>query len=131
MARKAARPGPRKRHHSERFRSPQFLVERWTNAKAGIIGFYVGQNKTSVEISTILRDGTSDTTIRRMVKLWRIPRHEARRGYLVELTPYKRKLLLQQAGKLGITPEEFLMRISDCVIGDRLYEAVTDGRFDR
>lgn len=131
MVRKQVRAPARKRHHTERFRAPQFWTERWTNAKAATVGFYLGQHKTSVEIATILRDGTSDATIRRMSKLWRIPRDEARRGYLVEITPYRRKLLLQQAGKLGISPEEFLFRISECVIGDRLYEAVTDGRYDR
>lgn len=119
-----------KRHHTERFRAPQLWTERWTNAKAALVGVYLGQHKTSVQISALLRDGTSDATIRAIVKKWRIPTDQIRRGTLVELKPYARKLLEKQSEKLGITPEVFLERICDCVIRDRLYEAVTDGRFD-
>jgi hypothetical protein len=59
---------------------------------------------------------------------WRLPK--AKRGRIVGVTPYVEKLLEKQAGKLGITPELFLERICDCVIRDRLYDAVTDGRYD-
>lgn len=54
----------------------------------------------------------------------------ARRGLLVEITPYARKFMEKQAVKVGVEPEVFLGRICDCVIRDRLYEAVTDGRYD-
>lgn len=121
---------PTKRHHTERFRSEFMWPERWTNAKAATVGFWLGQHKSSVDVALILRDGTSAATIRALIRKWRLPMEEARRGFLVEVTPYKRKLLNRQAEKLGITPEEFLRRVCDCVIGDKLYEAVTDGRFD-
>lgn len=120
-----------KRHHTERFRGrEQLWAERWTNGKAATIGFWLGQHKSSTDVERILRDGTSSATVRAMIKKWRIPVDQALRGTLVELKPYARKLLEKQAGKLGITPEVFLERICDCVIRDRLYDAVTDGRYD-
>lgn len=121
---------PRKRHHTERFRGPQLMTERWTNSKAATIGFWLGQHKSSIDVERILRDGTSSATVRAMIKKWAIPMDQARRGLLVEITPYARKLLEKQAVKVGVEPEVFLGRICDCVIRDRLYEAVTDGRYD-
>ena len=41
----------KKRHHSERFRGANLVVERMTNAKAGHIGFHVGRGRSSSELS--------------------------------------------------------------------------------
>lgn len=121
---------PMKRHHTERFRGPNLHIERYSNAKCGHIGFHVARGRSSVEVSEILADGTSSATLRHLVKLWRLPGGFEKRGYaFVQLSSHKRRLLREQSEELGIEPEEFLRRIAECVIGDRLYSAVVDGRY--
>lgn len=105
------------------------LVEKWTNAKSALIGFHLGQHKSSVDVAAILRDGTSPETVRAMIRRWELPMQDAKRGVLVPLDAYRRKLLAKQAEKLGVSEEEFLLRISTCVLNDRLYDAVVDGRY--
>lgn len=129
MAKLRNKRPPHKKHHTDRIRAPGTVIERWTNAKAGYVGFLTGQGKSSIDIEAILRDGTSAATIRRMQKLWRIPMHEVKRGYIVPLSYHKRRLAEQQAAALRISTEEFLKRICECTIGDGLYQAVTDGRY--
>lgn len=120
---------PRKRHHTERFRTETTFPERWSNAKLAYAGFLYGAGKNFVQISQILNDGTVPQTIGALVKRrWMLPK--TKRGRVIALTAYGEKLLEKQAAKLAITPEELLERICDCVIRDRLYEAVTDGRYD-
>lgn len=122
----------RKRHHSERFRGPNLLIERWTNAKAGHVGFNLGMAKSTVEVSKILADGTSPETIRSIAKKWRLPLHKIRkgkRGVLVQISPIHGRKLDEQAAKLGISSEEFARRILECSVSDNLYGAITDGRF--
>jgi transposase len=119
----------RKRHHSERFRGLNLLVERWSNAKAAHVAFHVGQGKSSPEVSKILGDGTSPETLRSVVKKWRLPGGFSKRGcQIVNLTSHKRQLLEKQAEREGISPEVFLLRICESVIADDLYKAVTEGR---
>ncbi|PWE55445.1 hypothetical protein DEM27_15425 [Metarhizobium album] len=116
-----------KRHHTERFKGYR-LVERWTNGKAAHIGFWLGNHKTSGEVSKLLADGTSQETIRAMIRRWRLPMQESKSGYVVKLDTYRKKLLIREASKRGITPEALLKRVADCVIGDRLYDAVLDDK---
>jgi hypothetical protein len=124
----------RKRHHTDRYRGKQLLVERWTNAKAAHVAFLTGRGVPSTEIAEILNDGVHPATIRAMWRRWRLPmtptggRHIA--TVPVPLMARERYLLTQRAKKLGLTSEEFLRRISVCAISDDLYAAVTDGRFD-
>jgi hypothetical protein len=129
MARRPKPPAPKKRHHSERFRFPGAHIERWTNAKAAHCGFNLGMARNSVEVAEILGDGTSPETLRRMIKLWQLPVDRANRGLLVRITSHKKRKLREKADSLGIEPEEFLRRIVECVVGDDLYDAVTDGRY--
>jgi hypothetical protein len=122
--------GNKKKHHSERFVAPGLWVERYSNAKCGFIGFYLGQAKTYVEVAEIIGDGTSSDTLRRMVALWKLPVDRARRGFIVNMTTHKKRKLAAKCEQLGIEPEEYLRRIAEAVIGDDLYDAVTDGKFD-
>lgn len=120
----------RKRHISERFRSPEMLVERWSNAKCAHIAYHVAMGASSYELSAILADGTSPETLRSTVKKWRLPTGFEKRSYsLVYLSSHKRRLLKEQAAKLGIDPEEMLKRICECAIGDELYSAIVDDRY--
>lgn len=127
MARARVRKPPMKRHHSERFRGANLFVERWSNAKAAHIGFHLGQCLPFTEVAKILNDGTSPETLRSRAYTWRLPVKGRKSGVLVSLTPAKRALMMKQAAKLNITPEEFLKAICETVIRDDLYNAVVDG----
>lgn len=126
MARQRRRHDFEKRHHTERFITPG-LVERWTNAKCAMIGFYLGQDITAFEIERILKDGTSAATVRRMKKLWGIPERRTRSGLAVVLTRPQRRKLERLAARKGVDPEIILDRICKAVLRDDLYEAVVDG----
>lgn len=127
-------PQDPKRHSSERYRGQRLVVERWTNAKAALVAYWTAKGHTSVRIAEMLGDGTRPETIRRMWRLWVLPldstggRHRA--TVPVPLFTHERVALATHAKKIGLEPEEYLRRISICVISDNLYSAVTDGRFD-
>lgn len=116
----------RKRHHTERFRGPNLLVERWTNAKAAFIGFYLGTGLPFTAVCEILKDGTSPETMRSRAYSWRLPVKFRKTGYLVSLTSQKQRMLRDQAAKRGMTPEEFLSRIASYAIRGDLYNAIVD-----
>ncbi|AWC22222.1 hypothetical protein CO731_01678 [Aminobacter sp. MSH1] len=122
------------RRSSERYRAPQLFAEKWTNAKAGLIGFMTGQGRTSTDIVEHLNDGTDSATVRALWKKWGLPIDKTggrRRGHVpVSLTVQQRMILTKRAKGVGIQPEEYLRRIASCAIEDDLYAAVTDGKFD-
>lgn len=129
--------GSRKRHHTERFRdlsNAKRLVERWTNAKAGFVGFLTGRGYTSTEIERIINDGTSKDTVRGLWRRWGLPLTETggRRCFVVPvpLKQVTRQQLTRRARQAGVTPDEFLRRIIISVVEDDLYKAVVDDRFD-
>jgi len=129
MARRR-RPAPaRKRHPSERFRDDRLFIERWTNAKAALVGQMDGCGLTSVEIARRLGDGTSPETIRRMRKLWQL---SSVRGIKIDLTPYETFRLKQKAAKIDLETAEFCRRILATIARDShdLYTSITDGAFD-
>ena len=65
-----------------------------------------------------------------MVYKWRLPGGFEKRGYhFVLLSSHKRRLLREQALKLGIEPEEMLRRICECAIRDGLYSAIVDDQY--
>ncbi|WP_420408664.1 hypothetical protein [Hoeflea sp.] len=123
--------GKSKRHWTERYRASGLLIERWTNAKAAYVGFLLGQRKMTTEISRILSDGTSPETIRTMQRRWKLPKLGTKSGHFIELTPVQLSRLESQAKEIGVPPEEWARRVLVCAIEDRMYEAVTDGRFDK
>jgi hypothetical protein len=124
----------RKSHHTERYRGPQLIVERWTNAKAAHVAFLTGKGVPSTEIAKVLNDGVRAETIRAMWRRWRLPmsstggRHPS--TVPINLYAHERALLTKRAKQLGLAPEEYLRRIAVCAISDDLYAAVTDGKFD-
>jgi hypothetical protein len=126
---------PPKRAKTDRFRIPGLAVERRTNAWAALVGFLTGRGYMSNEIEKILADGTSRETVRRMWKLWGLPLSETggRRKISVpiELSVRERQILADRARRRGIAPAEYLRRIATCALTDDLYDAVTDGKFDR
>lgn len=130
MKRRAKTAKP-KRHWAERYRAPGLLIERWTNAKAAYVGFLLGQRKMTTEISRNLADGTSPETIRTMQRRWKLPRLGTKSGHFIELTPVQLARLEAQAKALGVSPDEWARRVLVCAIEDKMYQAVTDGRFDK
>jgi hypothetical protein len=132
----AAKPlGPGKRKHWQRYKLPTSFATAWTNAKAGYVGFLTGRGYTSPEIEKILADGTSRETVRGMWRRWGLPLPETggRRCAVlpVALSVDARRRLGIRAKKVGITPEEWIRRILISAVDDDLYDAVTDGRFDK
>lgn len=120
----------RKRHYSERFRGPNLLVERWTNSKSALVGYYVAKGLGSPDVSARLADGTSPATLRGIVKKWRLPGGFSNRGCRFPLlSSHKRRLLVDQAAEIGIESEEMLRRICECAIGDSLYAAIVGDRY--
>ncbi|RYG87496.1 MAG: hypothetical protein EON59_07265 [Alphaproteobacteria bacterium] len=53
-----------------RLRGGTFLIEKRTNAWAALIGLYVGRDRLAPELASILHDGTTAETIRRLVEFW-------------------------------------------------------------
>lgn len=108
--------------------------KRWSNAKAAHVGFWTGKGRSSREIAEILADGTSGHTIRRQWYLWRLPSHGRAQKLVfvnVPMSYQDRQAINRRAKRMGITPEEFIRRVSLCAALDDLYQAVTDGRFGK
>lgn len=130
-AHKFSPDGP-KAHHTDRFTGLP-LVERWTNAKAGYIGYLTGRGYTSVKIAKIMADGVNSATVRGMWRRWGLPRptHRSDRILPIEMTGTRLSLLSQRAKAVGLTPNEFARRVLVCVVTDDLYHAVVDDKFDK
>ena len=123
-----------KQFPTDRIRRPNQTIERRTNAWAANVGYLTGRGFQSPEIASVLHDGTSSDTVRRMWKLWGLARlgKAARAVHVpVRLSAHERRVLAQRASRKGISAEEWLRRLAVCAIADDLYNAVTDGRFDR
>lgn len=120
---------------TDRARGPNLLVERRTNAWAGRVGYFTGRGHSAEVVARFLNDGTSPETVRRMWKLWGLQDvgHNRNNIYVpVKLTVYERKVLQRLAEARGIDLAEWLRRIGlSCGIPEDLYQAVTDGAFDK
>lgn len=127
-----------KRHHTDRFRRTKggsLILEKWTNAKSGYVGYLTGRGHTSIEIARILADGTIPETIRGVWRRWGLPRTETNglRCVILQipLRPTQRGRIATRARAVGITPEEWAWRVLICAASGDLYAAITDGRFDK
>lgn len=117
-----------KAHFTDRYRGGIQYVEKWTNAKAGLIGYYTGLGRTSAQIADVLHDGTSEHTIRRMWAKWGLPL-EFTGGRSVAPVPVRLDANIR--GRLGriaieqhLAPEEWLRRVALASIRDDLYAAI-------
>ena len=126
------RPDGSKAHHTDRIMG-QPLVERWTNAKAGYIGYLTGRGYSSSKIAKIVGDSTAPATVRGMWRRWGLPRPASRLHKIVpvEIAGAYHGKLSERAQAVGITPNEFLRRVIICVVVDDLYAAVVDDKFDK
>lgn len=127
------KPVPKKRHHTERFRTP-FIV-RWTIAKGAYIGFLTGLGWSSADIEKHMRDGTSAPTVRRQWKLWGLPLDMIRvsrshTSVAVNLSFQDRAKLMRQAARRSLTPEEYVRRMIVCAVKDDMYDAIVDREFE-
>jgi len=119
-----------KRHGAERYRGPNLVTERWTNAKAGLVGFLAGSGLNSCEIAAHLGDGTSSATIRALLRRrWELPRAE---GVKVPLPTYDAHRLKEKAASHKLDRAEFCRRILSTIARDSfdLYSSITDGAYD-
>lgn len=117
-------------HSYDRYRGTGVFVERWTNAKAAMIGYLHGKRLNAREIADHLNDGTSDATIRAALRRrYDLPANPSSAAVIVDLNPVRKKTIEDRAKKLHCTPDEYARRIVVSVIDDDLYEAVIDGRF--
>ena len=106
---------------------------KWSNAKAATVAHMIGQGFNSTAIVKHLDDGTKPSTIRQMARYWGLSL-PAGRGSAIALTVHidsqTRHKLEKQADLRGITPSEFVRRVSVCAIKDDMYDAVVDGAYD-
>ena len=119
-------PPVHKRHTTERFKHPMFLIERWTNAKSAYVGYLWGIGRNSGEIERTLDDGTSGPTIRALIsRRWKLPKDRPR-GVIVGLNPYCVGKLSKLAEKRNMTPEEWASKVLHAAVKDDLYAAIVD-----
>lgn len=126
MTGKTHRHQPKKRHHTERWRFPGALPQRWTNAKAAFIAFHLGQQMSSVDVADLMRDGTSAPTIRRMIKLWGLPMKGMRRGVVVSIPRHMKQRLEKIAARRGMSSDRYLDRVCFYAIRDDMFDAIVD-----
>jgi len=84
------------------------FVEKWTNARAAVIGFLTGRGYSSTAIAE--KTGDDPATIRRMWALWDLEQfgHDGSNPLiLVPLKPRDRAHLAFAAGRAGMTVEAY------------------------
>lgn len=102
------------RPNLDRQRGGVAFVERWTNARAGVIGFLTGRGNSSPAIAELLDDGTDAATIRRMWVLWNFEAfgHEASAPIIsVPLSKRDRAHLASAAVRAGLTIEAYCEQV--------------------
>lgn len=113
----------------DRLRGPNLILEKWTNAKAAIIGYYVGKGMVSTRIARTLDDGTSSQDIRQMCASWRLPTINGQRRIetiAVPFTARQRETIFKSAEAIGIPVETYIQNISYLAAKDDLYNAIVD-----
>jgi len=120
---------------TSRSRGGVSYVERWTNAKAGLIGFLTGRGYSSRAIADVLDDGTSPESVRSLQQKWSL--HSA--GYsgdevmiVVPLSGQQRSRLHAWAMRRGMSIEEYARRILICSsMPTDMYDAIVpEGQFE-
>lgn len=94
---------------TDRQRGGVAFVERWTNARAGVIGFLTGRGNSSCAIAERMGD-TDAATIRRMWSLWDLADlgHNGRAPeVVVPMAPRDRAHLAAAAAGKGLTIEAY------------------------
>lgn len=116
-----------KTSRTDRFRGPNVIVEKWTNAKAARIAYDLGRGYSSTFIARKLRDGTSASSIRRMIKLWRLPKSKFKAIITSPVGFHTRKLIEKDARARGISPDEWTRKVLTAVAKDGIFDGVTEG----
>lgn len=114
---------------TERLRSRGSFLEKWTNAKAALIGFYTGRGLSSHMIARALGDGTSAATVRRQWRLWGIGkmRHESLE---IPLSATDRAAIAKRAEAAKLPIEKWCQNVLRYVAKDDMYDAVVDSGDD-
>lgn len=105
------------------------IPKSWTNEKVAALAYLAGRGHTGREIARVLDESVN--TVKRVRLAAGLPDISGPDwiGFRIPLDNGRRAELNRQASGLGITPAEFIRRILICVLEDRLYENVVDGRF--
>ncbi len=105
------------------------IPKSWTNEKVAALAYLVCRGHTGREIARVL--GETVNTVKRVRLAMGLPDMSGPDWIhaQIKLDNGRRAALNRQASALGITPAEFIRRILICVLEDRLYENVVDGRF--
>lgn len=106
------------------------MSEPWSNADAALIGFLAGRGSMPGEIAEAMR--CSQPRVSAALDRWGVKRPDNRRAIVVPVTLTRtlHRLLAAKAKELSVEPREVLRRITECVLEEDLYWAVTDGRYD-
>lgn len=122
------KPGkPPKRHDADRYRSKQFIREKWSNAKSALIGFLIGRGYMTTEICEHLNDGTHAESIRSMIKKWGLPVKRHSPFVPVHITPATKRKIAEYSKVRDMEPGEYCRKILTAAVKDSdMYDAIVD-----
>lgn len=110
------------------------FVERWSNAKAFLVGFLTGRGYSADQIVDVLDDGTGSGTVRRMWEYWKVDgvRPSDQVAIMVPLTSRQRAHIYARAQQRGLSIEEYARRMLVCgsMPIDRYADIVTASQFE-
>lgn len=97
----------RKRHSTDRQRGGLLWTERWTNAKAALVGFLTGRGYSSDAIAAEV--GVQPGTIRKMWESWGMSPTDPHSAHLVvPLTILQRAHIAARAAQRGMPIEKYV-----------------------
>ena len=88
------------------------FVEKWTNARAAMLGFLIGRGYSSVAVAEAIGDGVSDATVRHMAKKWGLPLWGKRSDcfLVIPIKERERATIHARAQQEGLSVEEYCRR---------------------
>lgn len=104
-----------------RLRGGTLFTEKRSNAWSALVGFYVGRGRLAPQIASILHDGTTGETIRRLIDSWGLPKGRRREAAVpVQLSAARRRKLLSAAKVEQCSPEELVRRLVVAALDQKL-----------
>lgn len=100
---------------TSRWRGGFSFVEKWTNSRAAMLGFFIGRGYSSAAVAEMISDDegkVSDATVRCMAKKWGLPLWGKRSDcYLViPIKERERATIHARAQQEGLGDEEYCRR---------------------
>ncbi len=103
--------------------------DQWSNRKAALVAFRIGQGVPYPAIARELNDGTTTASLRRMAREWQIRPDKMRPGYApvpVPLFGEHRTAILQEAKRRGRSLPELIGEVTAIIVRDDMFGAVID-----